>query len=126
MNMFALNIIPSLKKFFHELELQIDRLDLNRCDERTLYIPITLQYKGHKAACDLIYLIDKEDLYGAISLNEKYDHARNFFLQHFQYELLYRDELFIADILRHSTTFKQHLKAYAEKYPKHIKQKFFK
>lgn len=126
MNAYAFNMTNSFQSFIHSLDITIDSLDLQRCDERTLYIPVTLQYKGHKTSFDLIYLIDKEELYGAISLNEKYDYARNFFIQHFHYELLYRDELFLADFIRSMPTFKQHLKAYTEKFPKHMKQNFFK
>ena len=125
--MSSLTLKPkSFKSFFHHLDLQICDFLLNRCDERTFYVTICMQFKGHKATCDLIYLIDKEDLYGAISLNSKYDEARKFISQVFDYELLYGDELFIAESIRNTPTFKQYLKIYADKYPKYIQDKFFK
>lgn len=124
MNTFTLKNKPLLSHFFDEIDIQISKFDLNRCDERTLYLTITIEYKAHKTVGDLIFLIDKEELYGAISLNEKYNQVRHFFLQHFKHELLYRDELYLAETLRKTPTFKQCLKKYAEKYPKHMKQKF--
>lgn len=99
--------------------------NMNRCDERTLYISISISTKRDRVVCDLIYLIDKSDLYGAISLNDKYDHARNFFKNNFGYDLLYSDEQTIAKLIIETPKFKHCLKQYASVYPKYVQSKFF-
>ena len=99
--------------------------DLTKCDERTFYISISVSANNKKVVGDLIFLIDKQDLYGAISLNEKYNAFRNFFKQQFHYDLLYTDEQTIAKIVCQSSHFKQCFKHYATHYPKHVQQKFF-
>ena len=107
------------------INIRLQPFNLDRCDERTLYIPISIEKENNRSACDLIYLIDKQDLYGAISLNERYDAARDFFLKHFNYELLYSDEQHIAKIVSDSKQFKTYLKKYADVYPKYVQPKFF-
>ena len=107
------------------IDLRFFEFNMNRCDERTLYVSISLSSKPGNAVCDLIYLIDKNDLYGAISLNEKYDTVRNFFKKHFNYDLLYSDEQIIAKMISQTKEFKHCLERFAKLYPKHVQPKFF-
>ncbi|MFF5995313.1 hypothetical protein AAGS61_11210 [Lysinibacillus sp. KU-BSD001] len=107
------------------IDLRFFEFNMNRCDERTLYVSISISSKQGNAICDLIYLIDKNDLYGAISLNEKYDTVRNFFKTHFNYDLLYSDEQIIAKMICQTKEFKHCLERFAKLYPKHVQSKFF-
>ena len=108
-----------------DTDIKFFEFNMNRCDERTLYVSISISTKQDRAVCDLIYLIDKHDLYGAISLNDKYDHARNFFKKNFGYDLLYSDEQTIAKLISETSKFKHCLKQYASVYPKYVQSKFF-
>lgn len=108
-----------------DTDIKFFEFNMNRCDERTLYISISISTKRDRVVCDLIYLIDKSDLYGAISLNDKYDHARNFFKKNFGYDLLYSDEQAIAKLIIETSKFKHCLKQYASVYPKYVQSKFF-
>lgn len=108
-----------------DTDIKFFEFNMNRCDERTLYISISISTKRDRVVCDLIYLIDKSDLYGAISLNDKYDHARNFFKNNFGYDLLYSDEQAIAKLINETPKFKHCLKQYASVYPKYVQSKFF-
>ena len=108
-----------------DMDIKFFEFNMNRCDERTLYISISISTNRDRAICDLIYLIDKSDLYGAISLNDKYDHARNFFKNNFGYDLLYSDEQTIAKLISETPKFKHCLKQYASVYPKYVQSKFF-
>ena len=108
-----------------DTDIKFFEFNMNRCDERTLYVSISISNNRDQAICDLIYLIDKKDLYGAISLNDKYDNARNFFKNHFGYDLLYSDEQAIAKIISKTSKFKHCLKQYASVYPKYVQPKFF-
>ena len=107
-----------------EADIKFFEFNMNRCDERTLYISISISTKRDRVVCDLIYLIDKSDLYGAISLNDKYDHARHFFKKNFGYDLLYSDEQAIAKLISETPKFKHCLKQYASVYPKYVQSKF--
>ena len=108
-----------------DTDIKFFEFNMNRCDERTLYISISISTNRDRVVCDLIYLIDKSDLYGAISLNDKYDHARNFFKKNFDYDLLYSDEQAIAKLISETSKFKHCLKQYASVYPKYVQSKFF-
>ena len=108
-----------------EIEVKFFEFNMKRCDERTLYISISISTKRDRAICDFIYLIDKSDLYGAISLNDKYDAARDFFKINFDYDLLYSDEQILAKLISKTPTFKHCLKQYARVYPKYVQAKFF-
>lgn len=119
------NIPTAFTGMLNNVDIQLEPFNLNRCDERTLYIPISLKAKGNKVVCDLIYLVDKHEMLGAISLNERYDYARDFFNNHFNYSLLYADEQHLAKIVSQTAQFKQYLKQYATHYPKHITNKTF-
>ncbi|MER2107806.1 MAG: hypothetical protein ABS949_12785 [Solibacillus sp.] len=110
------NITKQITITFHEF-------DIKRCDERTFYITISLQYQQHKEICDLIFLVDKDELYGAISLNNRYENAQRFFQQHFNYSMLYLDELHIASSASTCTQFKKSFSQYAGKYPKYAMAK---
>ena len=108
-----------------QIDVTFFKFDIKRCDERTLYVSISISTSQERVICDLIYLIDKNDLYGAISLNDKYDDARNFFKKNFGYDLLYSDEQAIATVISKTNTFKHCLKQYANIYPKYVQSKFF-
>ncbi|UDK99180.1 hypothetical protein EYB33_19630 [Lysinibacillus sphaericus] len=112
-----------VSNFIEHLEVAFHHFDLQRCDEKTLYVTILLKYRGQKVLCDLIYLINQQEMYGAISINEHYKHARNFIQQHFRHTLLYSDELRLAHNFMHTFPFKQTLQQFAKKYPKYITNK---
>ena len=120
----AFKTIP-FEKILKGTDIKFFEFNMNRCDERTFYISISLSTQRDRTICDLIYLLDKHDLYGAISLNDKYDHARNFFKKNFGYNLLYSDEQTIAKMISVSSKFKHCLKQYANVYPKYVQAKFF-
>ncbi len=113
------------ESILNEVVLSFHNFDLARCDERTFYISISIASKQQKVIGDLIFLTDKQDLYGAISLNEKYDEVRAFFKKLFDYDLLYSDELAIAHAVRKFPQFKKSLQQYAVQYPKNVQSKFF-
>lgn len=110
---------PVFTKITQQIDISFDDFDLRRCDERTFYITISLQYNGNKEICDLIFLIDKDELYGAISLNDRYKNAQQFFLTHFNYSMLYIDELQIASFASTCQQFKKCFMSYTQKYPKY-------
>ena len=116
------NTFPSL---LNSIDLQLQPFNLARCDERTLYIPISLKYAGNEVVCDVIYLVDKIDLFGAISLNNYYNDVRDFFNNHFNYTLMYSDEQQLAKIVSSSPRFQQYLKQFTIRFPKHISNKTF-
>lgn len=116
----------SVNQFYNDFKVSICEFDLDRCDERTFYVTVGLEKDQKKVLCDLIYLIDKQELFGAISLNSKYDDARNFFKQQFNHDLLYSDELYIANQVTQSPEFSRYFNTYALKHPTHIKDIFFK
>ena len=120
----AFRIVPFVE-ILKDTDIKFFEFNINQCDERTLYVSISISNKRDRAICDLIYLIDKNDLYGAISLNDKYDHARNFFKKNFGYDLLYSDEQTIAKLISETSKFKHCLKQYASVYPKYVQAKFF-
>lgn len=120
----AFKTVP-FETILKDTDIKFFEFNMNRCDERTLYVSISLATHRDRAVCDLIYLIDKNDLYGAISLNDKYDHARNFFKRNFGYDLLYSDEQAIAKMISETNKFKHCLKQYASVYPKYVQAKFF-
>lgn len=97
---------------------------LNRCDERTIYISTKIQNRNHSVICDFIFLMDRPELFGAISLNDKYENARNFFKDHFNYTLLYSDELLLANHFMKTSYFKKCLQEFSNHYSKHFQSKF--
>ena len=101
-----------------QLSININKFDLNRCDERTFYITINLSYANHSATCDLIFLIDRDELFGAISLNNFYENVQRFFSQHFNYHLLYTDEMYIAKLVTKQPHFSESIRKYSQKFPK--------
>ena len=105
------------------VDIHVSKFDLNRCDERTFYLTIILKHGQYQAICDLIFLVDKDELYGAISLNSLYEHAQHFFKQQFNYELLYRDEMHIAKIVANTPQFKDSFNKYSAKFPKYTTTK---
>lgn len=102
-----------------QLSITIHKFDLNRCDERTFYITINVSYANNFATCDLIFLVDRDELFGAISLNHLYENVQRFFLLHFNYHLLYTDEMHIAQLATKQPRFSESLRIYAQKFPKH-------
>lgn len=103
----------------NKLSIGIDKFDLNRCDERTFYITINVTYANHSTTCDLIFLIDRDELFGAISLNDLYENVQRFFSQHFNYQLLYTDEMQIAKLATKHASFLESIRTYSLKFPKH-------
>lgn len=116
----------SFQEVVERTHIRFYEFSLDRCDERTFYITISLSNNHSKVICDLIYLIDKSDLYGAISLNDKYDFARQFFKNHFDYDLLYSNEQTIAKIISQTPEFNRCLRQYSSIYPKYVQPYFFK
>jgi sensor histidine kinase regulating citrate/malate metabolism len=114
---------PSVSSFIQQLEVAFHHFDLQRCDEKTLYVTIFLKYRGQKVLCDFIYIINHQEMFGAISINEHYKHARNFIQQHFHHILLYSDELRLAQNFMNTFHFKQSLQQFAKKYPKFMTHK---
>lgn len=74
----------SVSSFIHQVEVAFHHFDLERCDEKTLYVTVKLNYGTHKVLCDFIYIIDQQEIYGAISINKHYEKTRVFIQQHFQ------------------------------------------
>lgn len=119
-NMNILEGKPSFrfKNIINQLSVGIDTFDLNRCDERTFYITIIVGHANHSTCCDLIFLIDRDELFGAISLNNLYDNIQQFFSRHFNYHLLYTDEMQLAHIATKNHKFLESIRLYTQKYPK--------
>lgn len=103
----------------NQLFINIHEFNLNRCDERTFYITINMSYTNHSTTCDLIFLVDREELFGAISLNNLYENVQRFFSQHFDYQLLYTDEMHIAKLATRNPRFSESIRLYKQKFPKH-------
>lgn len=100
------------------LGISYHSFDVNRCDEKTLYITVELHYNTQKVVCDLIYLVDRPDMYGAISINEHYPQAKHFIKKNFNHTLMYSDETKLAQSISQTTFFKQSLQQFAKTYPK--------
>ncbi|MFJ7664045.1 hypothetical protein ACIQXW_16950 [Lysinibacillus sp. NPDC097162] len=113
----------AVSSFIQKLEVAFHHFDLQRCDEKTLYVTIFLKYRGQKVLCDFIYIINHQEMYGAISINEHYKHARNFIQQHFHHILLYSDELRLARNFMNTFYFKQSLQQFAKIYPRFLANK---
>ena len=113
----------SVSSFIEQLEVAFHHFDLHRCDEKTLYVTILLKYRGQQVLCDFIYIMNHQEMYGAISINEHYKHARNFIQQHFHHILLYSDELRLARNFMNTTHFKINFQQFAKKYPKYTANK---
>ena len=120
--MISLQVKPDMTftSILNQLTISIHKFDLNRCDERTFYITINVQYADHSTTCDLIFLIDRDELFGAISLNNLYENVLRFFMHHFNYNLLYTDEMHIAKIATKHQKFIHSIHSYSQKYPKHL------
>lgn len=110
----------NLPEFFHLIEISYHSFDLERCDEKTFYISVELKHKAHKVVCDLIYILNQSEMYGAISINEHYHQTKHFIQQQFNHTLMYSDEMMLAHRFSKSTFFKQHIEQFAKKYPKFI------
>lgn len=121
----TMNIATTFTGLLNNVQLKLEPFNMNRCDERTLYVPVSLHYKDNSVQFDIIYLVDKQELFGAISLNDYYDKARDFFTRHFNYDLYYHDEQHLAKMVSSSPQFKKYLQQYAATYPKHVENKTF-
>lgn len=119
MYFFQLKTIQSFTSIRENISIGVYKFYLNRCDERTFYITIHLQYANHFALCDLIFLIDRAEPFGAISLNHLYIDIQRFFEEHFNYQLLYSDEMQIAHIISAHPKFHESVQQYARKFPKY-------
>lgn len=113
----------SVSSFIHQVEVAFHHFDLERCDEKTLYVTVKLKYGTHKVLCDFIYIVDQQEIYGAISINKHYEKTRIFIQQHFQQFLLYSDEMTLAKSFMNTVSFKQCLQQFAKKYPTYISSK---
>ncbi|MEK5233255.1 hypothetical protein MHB42_16145 [Lysinibacillus sp. FSL K6-0232] len=122
MSILKNNRMP-VSNFIQQVEVVFHHFDVERCDDKTLYIAVLLKYDIHKVLCDFIYIIDQQDIYGAISINKHYENARKFIQQHFQQFLLYSDELLLAKNFMHTHAFKQCLQQFMKKYPTIISSK---
>ena len=100
-----------------QLSIQVHKFDLSRCDERTFYITIEVQHANHSTTCDLIFLIDRDEVFGAISLNHLYENIQQFFAKHFNYYLLYTDEIQLAQHVTTNHQFKESMRQYKKRYP---------
>ncbi|MFJ7735065.1 hypothetical protein ACIQ2D_01885 [Lysinibacillus sp. NPDC097287] len=107
--------------FFQQLEVSYHSFNLNRCDEKTFYISVELCYKAKKVLCDLIYIIDHPDKYGAISINKHYLPAKHFIEQHFHHSLMYSDEIQLAYNFAKTNSYHQNIQQFAKKYPKYMR-----
>ncbi len=112
-----------VSNFNQHVEVVFQNFDLERCDEKTLYIAVVLKHGTHQVVCDFIYIIDQQEIYGAISINKHYEKVREFVHQHFQQFLLYSDEMKLAKKFMHTHSFKQCLQQFAKKYPTIISSK---
>ncbi|MFJ7668152.1 hypothetical protein ACIQXI_13720 [Lysinibacillus sp. NPDC097195] len=110
----------SVSSFIAQLEVAFHHFDLQRCDEKTLFVTVLLKYRGQKVLCDFIYIMNQREMYGAISINEHYKHARTFIQQHFRHTLLYSDELQLARNFMNTLHFKQILHQLENEYPTFI------
>ncbi len=111
---------PSISSFIHQVEVAFHHFDLARCDEKTLYVTVLFKYETYNVICDFIYIIDQQEMYGAISINKHYEKARAFVKQHFQQFLLYSDEMILAKNFMSTVSFKQCLQQFAKRYPSRI------
>lgn len=108
----------SVASFIEQLEVAFHHFDLQRCDAKTLYVTILLKYRGQKVLCDFIYIMNHQEMYGAISINEHYKHAKAFIQQHFHHSLLYSDELQLAQNFMKTVHFKRIVQQLANQFPK--------
>ncbi len=108
---------PFISSFIHQVEVAFHHFDLARCDEKTLYVTVLFKYGTHNVICDFIYIIDQQDMYGAISINKHYEKARAFVKQHFQQLLLYSDEMILANNFMNTVSFEYCLQQFVKRYP---------
>ncbi|RUL56376.1 hypothetical protein [Lysinibacillus antri] len=90
-----------------KVNIQFETIPKNKCDQRTLYVTISINYNREKVYFDLIFLLDRPEIFGAISINEQYDKVRYFFKQQFNHTLCYENELLIAEQFMKTKTFKE-------------------
>ncbi|SOC16723.1 hypothetical protein SAMN05880501_10988 [Ureibacillus xyleni] len=107
--------IINFTSILQQLKIDFQCIPEAKCDERTLYITISLSYQNKKSVCDLIFLLDRPTLTGAISLNEQYDQIRKFFIEQFNYTLRYEDEILIANNFMQTNQFKEIFKDFNSK-----------
>ena len=117
MSLIRKKTLLQFTNILEQLSIQVHKFDLSRCDERTFYITIAVQYANHSTICDLIFLIDRDDLVGAISLNNLYRNVQQFFAQHFNYQLLYHDEMQLAQLVMTNDKFSESMRLYKQNYP---------
>lgn len=116
MSLVSKRTSPHFTNILKQLSIHVFKFDLSRCDERTFYITITVQYSNHSTTCDLIFLIDREELFGAISLNHLYENVQHFFAKHFNYQLLYTDEIQLAQLVTCHPKFIESMRQYKQTY----------
>ncbi|WP_369436390.1 hypothetical protein [Lysinibacillus fusiformis] len=116
------NYFSSVASFIQKLQVDFHHFNLQRCDEKTLYITVLLKYRAQQVLCDFIYIMDQQEVYGAISINEHYANAKKFIQQHFHHTLRYSDELLLAKNFMDTTFFKKSVRQFAKQYPKFIRE----
>lgn len=84
---------------------------------------VLFKYGTHQALCDFIYIINQQEIYGAISINKHYEKVRDFIQQHFQQFLLYSDEMTLAKTFMKTVSFKECLQQFAKRYPTYLSSK---
>lgn len=90
-----------------EINITFENIPKNKCDERTLYVTMSISHNQEKVAFDLIFLLDRPQTFGAISINEQYEKVRNFFVHHFNYTLNYEDEIVLGKRFMETNKFKE-------------------
>lgn len=121
MTLFKKKHTSPVPNSLQQLGISYHSFELNRCDKKTFYITVELYFKGQKALCDLIYIVDQPDMRGAISINKHYNQAQLFIKRHFNHHLMYSDEMKLAKDFSKTSFFKQSMKQFARKYPEFAK-----
>lgn len=117
MSLFPEKVPSNFTSILTNLSISICKFDLNRCDECTFFIPVRFWYENHFVFGELIYLLDREDFFSALSLNNSYANVQHFFKIHFNYALLHTDEMQIARLVATNPKFHEYIQQYKIKFP---------
>ncbi|MEG0473772.1 MAG: hypothetical protein RR588_15680 [Solibacillus sp.] len=119
MDLFQVKTTQNFNNILTKLSISIYKFDINHCDERNFYITIRFWYANQFVFGDLIYLLDREEFFGALSLNNSYTNVQHFFENHFNYQLLYADERHIARLVAANPKFLEYIQQYKSKFPQY-------
>ncbi|MEK4427008.1 hypothetical protein [Solibacillus sp. FSL K6-1523] len=117
MYLFQEKTTQDFTSILSKLSISIYKFDINQCEERTFYITIRFWYANHFIFGELIYLLDREEFFGALSLNNSYTDVQRFFEEHFDYTLLHTDEIHIARLVAATPKFQEYIQQYKCKFP---------